>query len=92
MSGFVVGRDAAGVEDHFRRVANIISLEQAASGSSIRQLRDGKGWLTGTPSEIVEQIKAWEALGVEEVMMQHLDHKNMGVLELIAREIIPNVA
>jgi alkanesulfonate monooxygenase SsuD/methylene tetrahydromethanopterin reductase-like flavin-dependent oxidoreductase (luciferase family) len=92
MCGFVIGRDAAGIEDHFRRVANIISLEQAAAGSSIRQLRDSKGWLAGTPSEIVEQVKAWEALGVEEVMLQHLDHKGMDVLELIASEIIPNVA
>lgn len=92
MCGFILGRDEAGIEEHFRRVARIISLEQAPSDSSMQQLRDARGWLVGTPSEVVEQIKEWEALGVEEVMLQHLDHKDMGTLELIAKEIIPNVA
>jgi alkanesulfonate monooxygenase SsuD/methylene tetrahydromethanopterin reductase-like flavin-dependent oxidoreductase (luciferase family) len=48
-------------------------------------------WLTGTPSEIVEQLHALEAAGVERVMLQHLLHTDLDVLELIGREVIPNV-
>jgi F420-dependent oxidoreductase-like protein len=49
------------------------------------------GWLTGTPGEIVEQLKALEAAGVERVMLQHLLHDDLDVLELIGREVIPEV-
>jgi F420-dependent oxidoreductase-like protein len=48
-------------------------------------------WLAGTPTEIVEQLKALEAAGVERVMLQHLLHTDLDVLELIGREVIPNV-
>jgi alkanesulfonate monooxygenase SsuD/methylene tetrahydromethanopterin reductase-like flavin-dependent oxidoreductase (luciferase family) len=49
------------------------------------------GWLTGTPAEIVEQLKELEAAGVERVMLQHLLHEDLDVLELIGREVIPEV-
>ena len=48
-------------------------------------------WIAGTTAEIVEQLKALEAAGVERVMLQHLLHTDLDVLELIGREVIPNV-
>ena len=48
-------------------------------------------WIAGTTGEIVEQLKALEAAGVERVMLQHLLHTDLDVLELIGREVIPNV-
>ena len=48
-------------------------------------------WLAGTPAEIVEQLKGLEAAGVERVMLQHLLHTDLDVLELVGREVIPNV-
>ena len=50
------------------------------------------GWLAGRPAEIVAQLRELEAVGVERVMLQHLLHDDIAVVELIGREIIPEVA
>ena len=65
----------------------------AVAGDNAARLgRDpSPGWLTGTPGEVVEQLKALEAAGVERVMLQHLLHDDLDVLELIGREVIPEV-
>ena len=63
-----------------------------AGDHAARLARDpSPGWLAGTTGEIVEQINALEAAGVERVMLQHLLHTDLDVLELIGREVIPNV-
>jgi F420-dependent oxidoreductase-like protein len=49
------------------------------------------GWLAGTAEQIVEQLRALEAVGVERVMFQHLLHDDLETVELIGREIIPAV-
>jgi F420-dependent oxidoreductase-like protein len=48
-------------------------------------------WLVGGSDDIVEQIKALEQAGVERVMLQHLQHHDLEIVERIGREIIPAV-
>jgi F420-dependent oxidoreductase-like protein len=48
-------------------------------------------WLTGTPSQLVEQIQAWEAEGVSRVMLQHVTEPDYDKLELLAKEVLPKV-
>jgi len=48
-------------------------------------------WLVGSSDEIVEQIQVLERAGVERVMLQHLQHDDLGIVERIGREIIPAV-
>ena len=51
----------------------------------------GTGWPVGTPDEIVEQLKAYDAAGVQELMMQHLVLDDPSKLELIASKVMPQV-
>ena len=46
----------------------------------------------GTPAQIVEQLRGYEAAGVTRVMLQHLAHEDLATVELVGREVIPAVA
>jgi alkanesulfonate monooxygenase SsuD/methylene tetrahydromethanopterin reductase-like flavin-dependent oxidoreductase (luciferase family) len=59
--------------------------EQVLAGMASR------GWLAGTPEQVIGQIKALEALGVSRIMLQHHNQTDFDVLELIASEIMPQV-
>jgi F420-dependent oxidoreductase-like protein len=48
-------------------------------------------WVGLEPEAIVERLREYEAAGVERVMLQHLRHEDLAVLELIGREVIPAV-
>ena len=48
--------------------------------------------MLGTLDEAVGQLRRFEAAGVERVMLQHLDHADLGMVELIGRELAPAVA
>jgi alkanesulfonate monooxygenase SsuD/methylene tetrahydromethanopterin reductase-like flavin-dependent oxidoreductase (luciferase family) len=48
-------------------------------------------WLVGSLDDIVAQLEALEQAGVDRVMLQHLQHHDLGTVELIGREIIPAV-
>jgi alkanesulfonate monooxygenase SsuD/methylene tetrahydromethanopterin reductase-like flavin-dependent oxidoreductase (luciferase family) len=49
-------------------------------------------WLVGTLEEIAGQLHELEQAGVERVMLQHLQHHDLEVVELIGRELIPAVS
>ena len=48
--------------------------------------------ILGTLEEAAEQLRAYERAGVERVMLQHLDHSDLEMVELIGRELAPAVA
>lgn len=49
------------------------------------------GWIAGTPAEAVRRLTEFAEAGVERVMLQHLLHTDLEVLELIAREVAPQL-
>jgi F420-dependent oxidoreductase-like protein len=59
-------------------------------GSSIEQLTE-QGNVVGTPAMWVEQLAAYAAAGAERIMLQWLDQDDMAGLELIAREVLPQL-
>ena len=85
MTGFLVGRDEAELLDRSARLA----LRRGEDDDSLEALPPS--WLVGTPEAIVEQLRRLEAAGVERVMLQHLLHDDLDAVELIGREVIPNV-
>lgn len=92
MGGFILGRSDADVRGHFQRVvAAMPPLSQLDAETALSGLK-GRGWLVGTVNEVVEQLGAFEDAGVGEFMLQHHDQEDLGVLELIAGEILPQVA
>ena len=52
----------------------------------------GSFWAGLEPDAIVELLREYEAVGVERVMLQHLRHDDLAVVELIGREVIPAVS
>ena len=46
----------------------------------------------GTVEEAAGRLRAYEAAGVRRAMLQHLDHEDLEMVELIGRELVPAVA
>jgi F420-dependent oxidoreductase-like protein len=89
MIGFVTGADRPGVREHSRRLAewrgeNVDPDEQLS--------RFGDSWLVGTTEELVERLREYEEAGVERVMLQHLLHRDLDLVELIGREVLRHLA
>lgn len=71
MTGCVVGRDAAEVE---QRVADWRRVNRSA---------DGEPPLCGTVDGVVEQLRAYEQAGVERAMLQHLHHEDVEMVAVL---------
>ena len=51
-----------------------------------------QSFLFGSVDEVVRDLRRWQGLGVQRVMLQCLDIDDLAALELVAREVIPAVA
>jgi F420-dependent oxidoreductase-like protein len=91
MAAFVIGRDAAEQHAHLARVAEKIpALQRQQPDAALAGMRE-RGWLVGTPGEVVEEIGRREEAGLSRIMLQHHANADFGTLELIAKEILPQV-
>ncbi len=91
MCAFIVGRTQAEV---VRRVEALQQVMPAMAQTPAEQLAAGlaaRGWLVGTPAQVIDQIKAFEAEGVGRIMLQHHNQTDFEALELIASDVMPKV-
>lgn len=88
MTGFLTGTSPAEVGDHASRVARRLCI-----GCDAREWMTlmSAEWLVGTTDELVTQVAAYEAAGVNRLMLQHHAFDDLDLLELVGREIIPRV-
>jgi alkanesulfonate monooxygenase SsuD/methylene tetrahydromethanopterin reductase-like flavin-dependent oxidoreductase (luciferase family) len=49
-------------------------------------------WIAGTVEQAVERLRAYEQAGVSRIYLQHLMHRDIEMVELIGRELVPAVA
>jgi alkanesulfonate monooxygenase SsuD/methylene tetrahydromethanopterin reductase-like flavin-dependent oxidoreductase (luciferase family) len=77
MNGFLIGADEAELRERERALR-----EWTGSGP-------GETWITGTPERAVERLREYEAAGVERVMLQHLNHRDLDTIALLGRELVP---
>ena len=89
MTACAIGRDEAEARKRIRR-----RLERAGQDLEPDEYKTQRGdaAILGTVEEAAERLKAYEEAGVERVMLQHLDHTDLGMVELIGRELVPAVA
>jgi alkanesulfonate monooxygenase SsuD/methylene tetrahydromethanopterin reductase-like flavin-dependent oxidoreductase (luciferase family) len=80
MNGFLIGADEAELRERERALV-------AWSGSG-----PGETWLTGTPAQIADRLREYEAAGVQRVMLQHLVHRDLDAIALLGREVVPAVS
>ena len=89
MTGCAIGRDEDEVRQRIRR--RLDRAGQSADPDDYKAQRGGSSIL-GTLEEAAERLRAYERAGVERVMLQHLDHQDLDMVELIGRELVPAVA
>ncbi len=89
MTACAVGRDAREARHRIGR-----RLERAGQALDPEEYRVTRGAaaVLGTLDEAVAQLRRFEAAGVDRVMLQHLDHTDLELVELIGRELAPAVA
>ncbi len=81
MTGCVIGADAA---EHDERMAAL----KAWTGQGLDPARA----ITGTVEQAAERLREYEAAGVSRIFLQHLVHRDVEMVELIGRELVPAVA
>ncbi|WP_377326344.1 hypothetical protein ACFJIY_24175 [Pimelobacter simplex] len=66
-----------------------IARRAAVIGREVDELR--VNGLAGTPAEVVDKIKRYEALGAQRIYLQTLDLADLDHLRLVAAEVMPHV-
>jgi F420-dependent oxidoreductase-like protein len=83
----LVGADEAELRDRVGRLAEWQGRERDEVVASLRN-----GGVAGTIDEAAERLHELEAAGAQRVMLQHFLHDDVAAVELIGRELIPQVA
>jgi alkanesulfonate monooxygenase SsuD/methylene tetrahydromethanopterin reductase-like flavin-dependent oxidoreductase (luciferase family) len=89
MTGCAIGRSEDEARERIRR-----RLERAGQALDPDEYKAQRGAsaILGTLEEAAERLRAYEQAGVERVMLQHLDHRDLEMVALIGRELAPAVA
>jgi len=66
-----------------------LGADAAQAEDRARRLGGADGWVRGTPEQVVERLREYEAVGVERVFLQHLLFRELDVIELLAAEVGP---
>ena len=91
MIGHIVGSNDGEVRRRAAELQSVVpGMRDVEVGDLLTRQRE-RGWLVGTPAEVIEQIQGRAAQGVQRIMMQTFLMDDVEQLELIANEIIPNV-
>jgi alkanesulfonate monooxygenase SsuD/methylene tetrahydromethanopterin reductase-like flavin-dependent oxidoreductase (luciferase family) len=89
MTGCAIGRDPDEARERIRR--RLGRAGQQLDPAEYKRQR-GEAAILGTLDEAAERLRAYEQAGVERVMLQHFDHSDLEMVELIGRELAPAVA
>ena len=89
MTACAIGRDETEARERIRR--RLERAGQTIDPDAYREQR-GAAAILGTLDEAAERLRTYERVGVERVMLQHLDHQDLEMVELIGRELAPAVA
>jgi alkanesulfonate monooxygenase SsuD/methylene tetrahydromethanopterin reductase-like flavin-dependent oxidoreductase (luciferase family) len=84
MTSAVIGADEAELDERKRALA-------AWAGDQAGTPNPEK-WIVGTIEQAAERLRQYEAAGVSRVYLQHLVHRDVEMVELIGRELVPAVA
>jgi F420-dependent oxidoreductase-like protein len=84
MTSCVIGSDEAEFD---RRVAELKAWAGDGAGTP-----NPETWIMGTVEQAAARLREYEAAGVSRVYLQHLVHRDIAMVELIGRELVPAVA
>jgi alkanesulfonate monooxygenase SsuD/methylene tetrahydromethanopterin reductase-like flavin-dependent oxidoreductase (luciferase family) len=87
--GVLIGRNANDLCARAERLRRIVpGLEDVPADQMVRHVRE-RGWVAGTPDEIVAALRSLGEAGIERAMLGHYDLDDTSAVELIAHEVLP---
>ena len=87
MTGALVAEDRDGLRARARAVMTKMDL---GDGDADAFLDDKRGaWIVGTVDEVVDRLGGLGDIGVARVMLQHLPHRDLEMVELVGERVIP---
>ncbi len=82
--GYLIGRDAAGLRERSQRMQEWVAPLAEVTLDEVPAKASAMGWLVGTTSEVVERMRALEAVGIYRIILGHYDLDDMDALELVS--------
>ena len=82
MTGSLIGADGADLADRARRLAELRGEDARDTDAFIAGLPDH--WIVGTLEQVRERVAELEEAGVERLMLQHLLHRDLEGVALLA--------
>jgi alkanesulfonate monooxygenase SsuD/methylene tetrahydromethanopterin reductase-like flavin-dependent oxidoreductase (luciferase family) len=90
MTTVLVGTDR---DDLLRRGDRLGELfYDGKSGEELLADNEADDWIAGTIDQAVERLTALADAGVERVMLQHLDHRDIEAIHMFGEQLAPRVA
>ena len=78
--------------------AAVIGADQAEYDERVRALKDWAGqepnpetMIVGTLDQVLARLREYEEAGVERIMLQHLAHRDIEMVELIGEKVVPEL-
>lgn len=90
MTGTLIGTDQGDLEARAARLMRRTGQDGGDVGAFLAGRRPGE--ITGTVDQALERLTAIAEAGVTRVMMQHLDHQDLGFVALVGRDVVPAAA
>lgn len=91
MTGFIIGKTDADQRAHLARIVETLPALGRNDPGEVIQGMKGRGWLVGTPDEVVQEIGRRQEAGLSRMMLQHQAQEDFATLELIASDVLPQV-
>jgi F420-dependent oxidoreductase-like protein len=89
MTTSLVGADRSELE---RRARALLEVEGETIDAETFLAEPRPHQLVGTVDQVLERLGAFAEAGVDRVLLQHLVHDDLDMVELVGREIVPAVA
>jgi F420-dependent oxidoreductase-like protein len=87
MTPFIIGLDATALQERINGHRATFSDLPPSFASW-----QAAGFIGGSPQQVIDQLKAFEAAGIERFMLQHNDLDDLASLELLAGQVLPHFA
>jgi F420-dependent oxidoreductase-like protein len=85
MTGIVVASDRAELVERAARVMG--RTGETGDPAAWLEAQLAEGWIAGTVDEVAEQMRTLADAGVERFFLQHLDHSDLEMVELLGGEV-----
>ncbi len=91
MCGLLIGEHGAALERRARKIQEYVPSRASIRAADLPAALRAAHWLVGTPAEIVAQIRALAAEGIERVMLQLFDQEDLDAIHLVDEQVLPRL-